>query len=112
MVKRYVPQRGDLIWLTFDPQTGHEQKGHRPAIVLSPDYYNRASGLALVCPITSQSKGYPFEVPVSQGKVKGVILSDQVKSLDWSVRRASFVARAADTTLSAVIENVAALLKD
>jgi mRNA interferase MazF len=111
-VKQYIPRRGDLIWLEFDPQSGREQAGHRPAIVLSPDFYNQASGLALVCPITSQKKGYPFEIPIKQGKIEGVILTDQVKSLDWKRRKATFAAHASDTTIGAVIENITALLKE
>lgn len=85
----YIPERGDLVWVTFDPQAGHEQAGHRPAIVLSPKAYNGKVGLALMCPVTSQVKGYPFEVAIPDGlPVKGVILSDQVKSLDWRARKA------------------------
>ena len=85
----YVPARGDLIWLQFSPQAGHEQTGHRPAVVISPNSYNRRVGLTLCCPITSQVKGYPFEVLLPQGLgVEGAILSDQIKSLDWRARKA------------------------
>lgn len=85
----YVPARGDLIWLQFNPQVGHEQAGHRPAVVISPTSYNRRVGLALCCPVTSQVKGYPFEVLLPPGLgVEGAILSDQIKSLDWRVREA------------------------
>ena len=85
----YVPDRGDAVWLDFDPQAGHEQRGRRPAFVLSPAAYNKKVGLAIVCPITTKVKGYPFEVLVPSGsKVSGAILSDQVKSLDWRIRRA------------------------
>ena len=93
MVTRdYVPRRGDLVWLHFDPQTGHEQAGRRPALVLSPESYNGRVGLAIFCPVTSQAKGYPFEVGLpSGGGVVGVILSDQVKSLDWRARRADLI---------------------
>jgi mRNA interferase MazF len=85
----YVPERGDLVWLTFNPQAGHEQAGRRPAVVLSPATYNGKVGLALLCPITSQVKGYPFEVALPEGlPINGVILADQVKSLDWKVRQA------------------------
>ncbi len=91
MPAAYCPKRGDIVWLTFSPQAGHEQAGHRPALVLSPAAYNRKVGLALFCPITSQVKGYPFEVHVPQGcTVSGVVLADQVKSLDWRARRAAF----------------------
>ena len=85
----YVPARGDLVWLEFNPQAGHEQAGHRPALVLSPQEYNRRVGLALVCPVTSQVKGYPFEVVLPSGlPISGAVLSDQMKSLDWKARRA------------------------
>ena len=81
--RRYVPDRGDVVWLHFTPQAGHEQAGHRPALVLSPASYNRRSGLMLCCPITSRVKGYPFEVALGGGQeLAGVILADQVKSLD------------------------------
>ena len=97
MVTAYVPERGDLIWLSFSPQAGHEQAGRRPALVLSPIAYNRRVGLALLCPITNQRKGYPFEVLLPDGlPVTGVILSDQVRSLDWRSRNAVF-----ETTLPA-----------
>ncbi len=79
----YVPDCGDAIWLTFSPQTGHEQAGRRPALVLSPGVYNSKVGLAILCPVTDQAKGYPFEVRIPDGlEVAGVILADQVKSLD------------------------------
>ena len=85
----YVPDRGDILWLQFNPQSGHEQAEHRPALVLSPSSYNRVSGLMLCCPMTSQKKGYPFEVVISDqpGKIS-VVLADQVKSLDWKTRQA------------------------
>ena len=87
----YTPERGDVIWISFNPQAGHEQAGRRPAVVLSPKAYNGKVGLAILCPITNQVKGYPFEVVLPQEvDVTGVILSDQVKSLDWRVRRAEF----------------------
>jgi mRNA interferase MazF len=89
VVARYAPGRGEVIWLQFDPQAGHEQAGRRPAVVVSPREYNAKTGLALCCPITSRIKGYPFEVALSEGsEVSGVILADQVKSLDWRARRA------------------------
>lgn len=86
--RRYVPERGDVVWLQFDPQAGHEQAGHRPALVVSPKAYNGRVGLALFCPVTSRVKGYPFEVQFpAGGKFEGAVLADQVKSLDWrSVR--------------------------
>lgn len=88
----YVPNQGDLIWLTFNPQAGHEQAGRRPALVLSPASYNGKVGLAILCPITNQEKGYPFEVKIPAGLgVTGVILADQVKSMDWRVRQAEYI---------------------
>jgi mRNA interferase MazF len=84
----FVPARGDVVWITLDPQAGHEQRGRRPALVLSPAAYNIRVGLALLCPITNQVKGYPFEVPLPDGlPVTGVILADQIKSLDWTARQ-------------------------
>lgn len=109
----YVPKRGDLVWLTFDPQAGHEQAGRRPAFVLSPDAYNRKTGLFLVCPITSKMKGYPFEVPLPIGSgVSGVILVDQIKSLDWKSRRAEFAGKTSDAVLEDVITVVLPLISD
>jgi mRNA interferase MazF len=87
----YTPRRGDILWLQFDPQAGHEQAGWRPALVISPQSYNGKVGLALMCPITSKAKGYPFEVSLPDNlKVNGVILADQIKSLDWKIRQAKF----------------------
>jgi len=103
----YVPRRGDLVWLSFDPQAGHEQAGHRPAFVLSPESYNRKTSLLLACPITSKVKGYPFEAELPPGlTVGGVILADQIKSLDWKVRKAEFIVR----TPPSVIEDVLSLI--
>ncbi len=91
----YVPERGDIVWLTFDPQAGHEQSGRRPALVLSPVAYNRRASLALVCPITNQAKGYPFEVALPKDSpLSGVVLADHIKSADWAARRAQFAAKA------------------
>lgn len=87
MARSYVPESGDVIWLEFSPQAGHEQAGHRPALVLSPSRYNGKTGMMICCPMTTQIKGYPFEVVVS-GNPPSAILSDQVKSLDWRARRA------------------------
>ena len=90
----YVPERGDVVWITLNPRAGHEQAGRRPAVVLSPAAYNGKVGLALLCPVTSQVKGYPFEVLVPDGlAVSGAILADQVKSLDWRAREAELVCR-------------------
>ena len=89
MARRYVPDRGDIVWLRFTLQAGHEQAGHRPALTVSPRAYNAKVGLALFCPITSHVKGYPFEVLLPEGlPAEGAILSDQIKSLDWRSRRA------------------------
>src|SRR3954454_18410008 len=88
----YVPDRGDVVWISLNPQAGHEQAGRRPAVVLSPAAYNGRAGLAILCPITNQIKGYPFEVILpSELAVSGAVLSDQVKSLDWRVRNAVFI---------------------
>lgn len=89
MTSRYIPAQGDIVWLRFNPQAGHEEAGRRPALVISPKEYNRKVGLALFCPVTSQVKGYPFEVLLPSGlAASGAVLSDQVKSLDWRVRKA------------------------
>lgn len=111
MVSRYVPNAGDLIWLTFDPQAGSEQAGRRPALVLSPKAYNAAAGLAVLCPVTSRSKGYPFEVPLSgEADVQGVVLSDHVKNLDWRTRNATFISQATPEVLSEVRAKLRPLL--
>ncbi len=105
------PERGDLVWLDFDPQAGHEQAGHRPAIVLSRELYNRKAGLALVCPVTSHAKGYPMEVALPQGlKVRGVILADQLRTVDWRARHASPIGRAPEGVVLDVLAKVLALL--
>ncbi|HSL83693.1 MAG TPA: endoribonuclease MazF [Thermoanaerobaculia bacterium] len=107
----YVPARGDLVWLQFDPQAGHEQRGHRPALVVSPQAYNAKVGLALLCPVTSRAKGYPFEVPLpEQGEIQGVVLADQVKSLDWRVREASRIEAAPASVLAEVLARIHTLL--
>lgn len=107
----YTPERGDIVWLTFTPQTGHEQAGRRPALVLSPGAYNRKVGLAIFCPITSQIKGYPFEVAVPQClPLGGVVLSDQVKSLDWRARKAEFVCKLPDSALTTLLKRLGALV--
>ena len=106
-----APDRGDLVWLEFDPQAGHEQAGRRPALVISLKSYNAKMGLALFCPITSQIKGFPFEVvlPVN-GKITGAILSDQVRNLDWKVRKAKFIAKASPEVIAEVTGKVFALM--
>ena len=108
----YVPANGDLVWLTFTPQAGHEQAGRRPALVLSPKNYNEKAGLALCCPITSVSKGYPFEVNLpSTSTVSGVVLADQVRSLDWRARRARYEGRAERQVIREVLEKIGVLLE-
>lgn len=107
----YIPDSGDIVWVTFNPQAGHEQAGHRPALVLSPRAYNGKVGLALLCPITSQIKGYPFEVLIPDGlKISGAILSDQVKSLDWKARQAEFVGRLPASTFNEVVQKLSTLI--
>jgi mRNA interferase MazF len=111
-LKKYVPQRGDVIWITLNPQAGYEQAGRRPAVVLSPEAYNDKVGLAILCPITSQVKGYPFEVAIPTGlPVKGVILSDQVKNLDWNIRNVEFTCTLPSETVNSVLKKLDALLK-
>jgi mRNA interferase MazF len=112
VAKGYVPERGDVVWLQFDPQAGHEQAGKRPALVLSPSAYNDRVGLALLCPITSQRKGYPFEVALPSGmKVEGVVLVDQIKSLDWRVRRAERVESVSHAVLGEAVAKIRVLLE-
>jgi mRNA interferase MazF len=107
----YVPRRGDLVWLNFDPQAGHEQAGRRPAFVLSPETYHRKTSLCLACPVTSKVKGYPFEVALPDGlPVSGVILADQVKSLDWKVRKAEFAAAAGEDVTHDVLALILPLM--
>jgi mRNA interferase MazF len=107
----FIPDRGNAIWITLDPQAGHEQAGRRPALVLSPISYNRLTDLALLCPITNRVKGYPFEVKIPDGlSVKGVILADQAKSLDWKVRRAELICSLADETVQEVVDRLRTLL--
>ena len=106
-----VPDSGEIVWLAFNPQAGHEQAGRRPALVLSPRAYNRKAGLALVCPITSKVKGYPFEVGLpATARVTGVVLADQVKSLDWRARRAEFACQAPPAVLGEVVNKLELLL--
>lgn len=107
----YVPDRGHIVWLDFSPQAGHEQAGHRPALALSPRNYNEKTNLALFCPITSRVKGYPFEVVLpTEGTVTGVVLADQLRSLDWRARHARFAANAPTHVVNEVREKLAVLL--
>jgi len=106
-----IPDRGDIILLSFDPTLGHEQSGFRPAVVLSPEVYNKASGLCLVCPITTSIKGYPFEVSLDgTKKTSGVALSDQVRSIDWQARKISIVDSISITSLATILAKVKPLL--
>lgn len=103
----YVPARGDLVWIEFTPRAGHEQAGRRPALVISPEAYNRRVGLALFCPVTSRVKGYPFEVGLPEGlEIDGVVLADQLKSLDWRVRRARRITAAPGEVLREVLGKI------
>ncbi len=106
----YIPERGDVVWVAFDPSLGHEQKGRRPAFVLSPRPYNRKAGLFLACPITSKVKGYPFEVRVKLKEIDGAVLSDQVRALDWVERKVKFAEKAKPEVVAEVLEKLAVLL--
>ena len=108
----YVPERGDIVWISLNPQAGHEQAGRRPAVVVSPKSYNGKVGLGLFCPITSQVKGYPFEVTVPPSlPVSGVVLADQVKSMDWRARKAEFAGRLPVDTRDEVLGKLGSLLE-
>ena len=112
MARTYVPERGDLVWLQFSPQAGHEQSGMRPALVVSSTAYNEKTGLAVFCPITNQIKGYPFEVLLPpRGKVTGAVLSDHVKNLDWKARKAKKIAVAPASVVQQVVERISALVE-
>lgn len=107
----YVPERGDVVWLTDAPVAGHEQAGRRPWFVVSPAAYNGKVGLALMCPLTSRAKGYPFEVPVPDGSpVRGVVLSDQVKSLDWRARDAELACALPPAVVEAALARLGRLV--
>src|SRR3984893_5214551 len=110
MVASYIPDAGDIVMMDFDPQVGHEQAKRRPALVLTDQRYNRASGLAVVCPLTSQRKPYPFALPITVDKVEGAVLVDHLKSLDWAARRAAFHSKADPALLKKVRDYVAVLL--
>jgi len=113
MVKNYFPDRGDVVWLQFNPQAGHEQAGKRPALVLSPREYNEKTGLALFCPITSKVKGYPFEVKLPEELlVEGVILADQIKNLDWISQSAQFACKIPVEIIQEVLLKIETLFKD
>lgn len=111
MSAKSTPGRGDVVWISLNPQAGHEQAGRRPALVVSPASYNGKVGLAVFCPITSQIKGYPFEVAIPAGlKVSGVVLSDQVKSLDWRARKAEFICKLPKRTTLEVLQKLGTLI--
>jgi mRNA interferase MazF len=112
MAARYVPDRGDLVWITLNPQAGHEQAGRRPALVLSPAAYNGRVGLAILCPVTGQEKGYPFEVKLPKGiKISGVVLSDHVKNLDWRARNVEFITKVSKDIVLESLGKLNALLQ-
>jgi mRNA interferase MazF len=109
--KLYVPESGDIVWLNFNPQTGHEQSGRRPALVISPQAYNEKTDLAISCPIASRVKGYPFEVKIPDDLViSGVILSDQIKSMDWKTRKAEFICKLPKVVLKEALSKLNVLL--
>ena len=111
MVKKlYVPERGDIVWLNFDPQAGHEQRGKRPAVVISPKEYNEKTGLGVFCPITSKIKNYPFEVKIDSKKISGVVLSDQIKSLDWKSRDIELILKGNLEMVKEIVEKISVLL--
>jgi len=110
--KRWVPDRGDVVRISMNPQAGHEQAGRRPALVLSPAAYNGKTGLAILCPITHQIKGYPFEVMIPSGlKISGAVLADQAKSLDWKARKAELLCRLPDNIVETALKRLNLLLK-
>ena len=110
-MRRFIPDRGDVVWLDFDPQAGHEQAGRRPALTVSPVGYNGKVGLAVFCPITSQIKGYPFEVVIPKtARIQGAVLSDQVKNLDWHARNAELICRLPDEVTREVLAKLNTLV--
>ena len=111
MVRRYVPEAGDIAWLDFDPQAGREQSRRRPALVLTDQAYNRASGLVVVCPLTSKRKPYPFALPATVDKVDGAVLVDHLKSMDWEARKVAFHSKADPALLNRVRAYIAVLLR-
>jgi mRNA interferase MazF len=110
--KRYIPERGDIVWLNFNPQSGHEQKGKGPAVVVSPKAYNEKTGLGLFCPITSKVKDYPFEVNIENRKINGVVLADQIKSLDWKTRTIELITKVSSDKIDEIINKVSVLLEN
>jgi mRNA interferase MazF len=111
MVKSYIPDKGDLVWLNFTPQSGHEQSGRRPAVVISPEEYNGKTGLGIFCPVSSKVKGYPFEVKIKNDLISGAVLSDHIKKLDWESRKAEFISKVTETELEEILEKIKALIQ-
>ena len=113
MVKKKFPKQGDVVWITFDPTLGHEQSGRRPAVVISGDAYNKISGLMLVCPVTSQAKGFPFEVSFATKKIQGIILADQIRCVDWnhSERKCEISSSLTSDVLKEVHSKISALIE-
>ncbi len=112
MNSNYIPERGDIVWLDFTPQAGHEQAGKRPAIVISPKSYNFKVGLALFLPITSKQKGYPFEIKLPNDlPISGVVLSDQIKSLDWKIRKIKYICTVPEKYYLEAIKKLFVLIK-
>jgi len=110
-MKKYSPERGDIVWLNFDPQSGHEQKGKSPAVVISPKEYNEKVGLGLFCPITSKVKNYPFEVRITNEKIDGVVLTDHIKNFDWKAREIEFITKIPPEKIDEIISKIGILLK-
>jgi mRNA interferase MazF len=106
-----IPRRGDLVWVDFVPSAGHEQSGRRPALIISPENYNRKTGLAVACPVTTRAKGYPFEVPLPEElPVRGVVLSDHVRTIDWHARHSERIGKVDEVTLAEVWGKLSALI--
>ena len=112
MVKKYTPKRGDIIWINFDPTIGHEQKGRRPAIIVSHDEYNKKTGLSIACPITSKTKQYAYEVQLTGENVSGFILTDQVRNIDWETRKAEFIERVSSSVLDEIEAKLLTLIRE
>jgi len=110
--KEYIPERGDIVWLNFNPSSGHEQQGKRPAFVVSPEKYNEKTGLGLFCPVTSKIKDYPFEVKINNKKIKGVVLADQIKNLDWKTRNIEFIIKEPPEKIEEIVNKISALISD
>lgn len=111
MVKGYVPEQGDIVYLDFNPQSGHEQKGKRPALIISNEVFNSHLGLAFACPITNTERGYPFHVRLENLKTTGFVMCEQMKSLDYKARKVSFVEKANDDVIETTLALLASILK-